>query len=82
MNDKKPPKKKAPTFTMKAVKSSSLKAHGYDPESRTLAVEFQGGSVYHFADVSPETVKELEGAKSPGGFFAASIRDKFKGAKQ
>lgn len=71
-----------PTFTMKKVESSSVIAHGYDAASSTLAVEFRGGRVYHFADVPQSVADGLDGAQSAGGYFAANIRDKFTGSKQ
>ena len=35
------------------VSSAAFKSIGYDPHTRTLAVEFQSGGVHHFDDVDP-----------------------------
>lgn len=63
---------------MKPCQSSALTAHGYHPETQTLAVQFkQGGPVYHLSGVPPELYGKFEQAKSLGGFFATHIRGKF-----
>lgn len=77
-----PKKPKAPTFDMKPVQSSSIKAHGYDAASKTLAVQFGNGTTYHYAGVPPEAAEALGKADSAGKHFASAIRDKFKGTKQ
>ena len=66
------------TIGMKACKSSSLCAHGYHPESQTLAVQFKSdGPVYHFTGVPQDLCAEFEKADSFGRFFAARIKGKF-----
>jgi len=60
------------------VKSSALKAHGYDPAGRTLAVHLTSGKVYHYKDVPPETAAEFAAAESIGKAFASMIRGKFE----
>ena len=81
MTDKKPAPKK-PTIAMKSVDSSSVAAHGYDAASKTLAVQFKGGHVYHYTGVPQSVADGLGSAKSVGGYFAAHVRDQFKAAKQ
>lgn len=40
---------KAPApIPMKPVKSSQVHSHGYDPVTKTLAVKFNTGSLYHY----------------------------------
>lgn len=58
------------------VKSSSLAAVGYHPETRTLAVRFAGKSdkVHHYKEVSPEAHAGLMAAESIGKHFAAHIK--------
>jgi hypothetical protein len=63
------------------IKSSNIKAIGYDASAKTLAVEFLNG-VYHYNDVPPEVHASLVGAESAGKFFASNIRGKFNAAKQ
>ncbi len=56
------------------VTSKSIQGIGYDPETRTLAVHFSSGALYHYADVPPEVHAELTGAKSIGQHFHAKVR--------
>lgn len=67
---------------LKACESSNLAAHGYDPETRTLAVKFKNGGVWHYANVPPEVHAGLCAAASKGGYFAKAIRPKYKGKEQ
>lgn len=67
---------------LKACESSNLAAHGYDPETRTLAVRFKSGGVWHYSGVPLEVHEGLCAAASKGGYFATKILPKYKGAKQ
>lgn len=67
---------------MTAVKSSNIKAIGHDPETKTLAVEFLNGNVYHYADVSAEKYHALLRADSIGGHLNAHIKGKHAHSKQ
>ena len=53
---------KPPSPAMTPVKSSQLTKVGYDEATRTLAVEFKGGAVYHYqcAQLIQHVEKELE----------------------
>jgi hypothetical protein len=63
---------------MKPVKSSSVKAVGYDPITKTLAVTFINGKKrYDYQDVDQETVDALHRAESIGKFIAANVVGKF-----
>lgn len=42
-----------------SVSSSNLRSVGYDPETKTLEVEFQNGSVYQYFNVPPQVYKGL-----------------------
>jgi hypothetical protein len=64
------------------VKSSNVRSVGYDKETSTLAVEFNGGSVYHYHDVPKEVHENLIASRSVGGFLSSNIRGKFKHSKQ
>jgi len=60
------------------VSSSHVASVGYDPNTLTLEVEFNDGSVYQYFDV-PETVyQELLRASSVGTFMHANIRDNYR----
>lgn len=65
---------------MVAVKSSAIAAVGYHPESRTLAVKFQSGKTYRYADVPEKVHAGFAEAKSAGGYFAKNVAGKFKTA--
>jgi hypothetical protein len=58
----------ARTPRMHAVDSSAVAAIGYDPRRREAYVQFAGGSLYAYADVSPRMWREFEAAESKGGF--------------
>lgn len=72
---------KPPTLSPFTQKSSALAAQHYDPETRTLTVEFSSGSRYAYHDVSHEKADAFIGSQSPGSFFAAKIRDVHKATK-
>lgn len=59
------------------VKSSNVKATGYDPVSRTLAVQFNSGKTYNYPGVPPELNVDLGKAASIGKFIGAHIVGKF-----
>jgi hypothetical protein len=63
------------------VKSSNIKGHGYDAESKTLAVQFTSGTTYHYTDVPPEIAATFALADSLGTYFAQHIRPHFKHTK-
>jgi hypothetical protein len=57
--------------------SSNLSAVRYNADERVLEVEFTSGTQYSYADVGPETYKDLLSADSHGKFFHAHIRSSF-----
>lgn len=59
------------------VNSSNLSSIGYDPDTETLEVEFNSGSVYQYYGVSEVLYEELMAAPSHGQFFHAYIRNCF-----
>ena len=65
-----------PTPTMTPVKSSQLTAVGYDEATRTLAVEFKGGGVYHYHDVGDEHYHGLLKAPSKGKYLGQHLKAK------
>lgn len=64
-----------------AQKSSALRAHHYDPQTRELTVEFTSGTRYVYDDVPAERAEAFTGNASPGGYFAGNIRNQYKGRK-
>jgi hypothetical protein len=60
------------------VRSSNIRSVGYEPESRTLEVEFHSGGVYQYSGV-PETVHDgFIRAASKGSYFHDHIKDRYR----
>lgn len=63
---------------MKQVQSSAVAAHGYDPTTRVLSIQFHGrGTRYDYQDVPPEAAAAFGGAESLGKHHAQHIAGKF-----
>ena len=62
------------TPVMRAVESSYLKKVGYDPDEEELYVEFPGGKVWRYANITAQHYAELLAAESIGKFFIATIK--------
>lgn len=59
----------------KPVKSSQIKSVGYNANSNTLEIEFaNGGTVYQYANFSPDDFKALMAAESIGSHFHKVIK--------
>ncbi len=57
------------------VTSKALRSVGYDPDARTLEIEFDSGNIYRYFDVPEPFHIGLMTAASHGEFFSAYIRD-------
>ncbi len=68
---------------MKHIKvfSSNLESIAYDLESKTLEVQFKGGSRYQYENVPPGTYAGLLNSASKGSFFAQHIKNNFRTRK-
>jgi len=64
-----------------AVKSSNIKAVGYDSTSRTLEVEFLSGGLYQYFGVEPAVALTLRRTKSKGQYFANNIKNEYESKK-
>lgn len=53
----------------KPVQSSVVRSIGYDPESKTLEVEFADGHLYEYYDVPAAIHRRLMTAESVGRFL-------------
>lgn len=62
---------------MVPVKSSNIKAVGFDHEADTLHIEFNNGT-YVFKDVPPEAHRALMDAESVGSHFHKHIKGKYE----
>jgi hypothetical protein len=62
----------------KGVSSTCLRNTGYDPENKTLDLEFRkGGAVYEYFDVPKRTHTGLRKASSVGRYFNKHVRNEF-----
>lgn len=59
------------------VVSSNIEAIGYDRNTSTLRVVFQGARAYDYMDVPPEVVLDLMFAASHGSFFAKQVKNAY-----
>lgn len=57
--------------------STVIRTFAYDPDRRSLAVEFVSGRRYRYDDVPPALFEALRRARSKGKFFNGHIRDRF-----
>ena len=55
------------------VTSTTLKSVGYDPQTQTLELEFDSGSVYQYDNVPPEVYQGLLEADSLGRYLNENI---------
>jgi KTSC domain len=67
--------------TMQPVKSSHIAAAGYDPVTKSLAIGFHNGDLYHYAGVPQGTYVSMLAARSAGRFFNAQIKGRFPASK-
>ena len=72
---------KKPQIDMTPCKSTAVRAFGYDPATKTLAVAFNGGKTYRYEGVPPAIAAGLPEAKSIGKYLARNVTSKFKPAK-
>ena len=60
------------------VSSSNVASVGYAPESLTLEIEFNDGSVYQYFDVPDSEYRGLMEAGSKGKYIHAYIRENYR----
>ena len=74
-----PQVQKRPNIPLVACTSSQINAHGFDPATGILAVQFKAkngpGNTYHYPNCTPELYGEFCGAESLGKFFGQRIRN-------
>ena len=63
------------------IKSSYIKAIGYDEGDQELRVQFKNGVTWKYFDVPPEAHVSMLLAESTGKFFAKEIKGVFEGRK-
>lgn len=65
-----------------ACQSSTVVGHGYDVATKTLAVKFKSGGLYHYAGVPQDVADAMAKSESVGSFVAKSVRHLFDSVKQ
>lgn len=70
-----------PDIKMNMAKSTQMSEHGYDPKTKTLAVRFKSGGLYHYHNVPPEVYDEMQKAPSLGRFLHGTIKGRFAHSK-
>lgn len=59
------------------VSSSNVSSAGYDPDTETLEIEFNNGSVYQYYNVGRNVADEFFNATSKGQFIHTYIRNAY-----
>ena len=54
--------------------SSQVKAHGFDPATGTLAVQYKTGGIYHTTDFTAADYAALQAAPSLGKHLHAHVK--------
>jgi len=66
-------------ITLCPCKSSQIHAHGFDPATGTLALQFKSkkgpGSVYYYQNFSQEKYDAFRNSESLGRYFGQHIKD-------
>lgn len=68
-------------MTRKPIESSTIKSIGHDPNEGVLEIEFNSGQVHRYHGVASETHQRLVNHPSPGGYFHANIKERFRSTK-
>lgn len=63
------------------VSSSNIRSIGYDPDSSTLEIEFNNGTVYQYGGVPQAEYDALMSAGSHGTYFNANIKNRYSYSK-
>lgn len=66
-----------PAIQMVEVSSSQVVKAGYDPSTKTMAVEFSSGGTYYYTGVAQSTYEDLFAAKSFGKHLQANVVGKY-----
>lgn len=69
-------KKPMPVISMTAIESSQIKQAGYDPITKTLAMQFSHGkgAIYHYPGITQEQFDAFKSAKSAGTHFGQTFK--------
>ncbi len=56
------------------LSSTNLRAIGYDPDTMTMQIQFNNGSLYSYANIEPQTYEDMMASGNPGEYFATIIK--------
>jgi len=59
------------------VRSSNIRSLGYDPDTRTLEVEFHSGGLYRYSGVPESVYHAFMRAPSKGSYFHDYVKDRY-----
>ena len=63
---------------MVVLKSTAIKAAGYDPKSRILSIKFTSGPrIYEYPEVPEYIFRNLIAAASAGEYYNEHIKDQY-----
>jgi len=60
------------------VTSTSIISAGYDPDTKTLELEFVNGNTYQYLDVPQSIYEALLAADSKGAFVNTHVKDHYR----
>lgn len=66
------------TMNMIPVRSSAIRAVGYDPASLRLKILFMQGHSYDFCGVPVQVYQGLMSARSIGSYYNSFIKDRYR----
>ncbi|MEV7551544.1 KTSC domain-containing protein [Amycolatopsis sp. NPDC089917] len=64
-------------MTRQPVVSTNITSIGYDPQTRTLEIEFHNGRVYQYRGVPEATATALLNTASHGQYFNMYVKDRY-----
>lgn len=62
---------------MMKVRSSAIRAVGYDRSIRRMRITFEQGYTYDFCEVPPDVYEALMAASSKGTYYNKYIKDRY-----
>lgn len=62
---------------MPVAQSSHIQTYDYDPDTRTLTIQFTNGALYNYNGVDANTYYAFAQSNSPGSYFHTKIKGQF-----
>lgn len=66
---------------MKPLTAGKLRALGYDPKTRTMRVDLEGGVTLDYTNIPPDTFRRFSTHASPWSFYRDNIEEEFHGTR-